>query len=191
MRTPIIIMIATFSFITSGCGLSEDDIKAAISTTPVLYTVECDAQIAVTSTDEDYSVFKIFGNRSAILPITAHIKAGIDFSKISKISINGNVVTITLPPPVIEIESTKILYEDIETDVTGFRDNYSDNDFAAYARVGRGEIEKNLYNLDIVKPAQENAKLVIAGIVSRLGYTVIFSREPEYTPEQLVNMIKR
>lgn len=191
MRIIFSSLIATFAFIMCGCGLSEDDIKAAISETPVLYSVECDAQIAVTNTDEDYSIFKLFGNRSAILPIKAHVKAGIDFTKISKVSISGNVVTITLPPPVIEIESTKILYEDIETDVTGFRDNYSDNDFAAYAKVGRGEIEKNLYNLDIVKPAQENAKIAITGIVSRLGYIVKFNRDPEYTPEQMVNFIKR
>ena len=119
--TPILLLAA---LLVASCGksrVSESELKSEISRIPMIYTVEAVAQVNIEETDAETSLLSFFGNRNIIVPIKANLKAGIDLSKLDDISIEGDKVYITLPDPVIEIESTKILHDQMITDVTGFR----------------------------------------------------------------------
>ena len=126
--TPILLLAA---LLVASCGksrVSESELKSEISRIPMIYTVEAVAQVNIEETDAETSLLSFFGNRNIIVPIKANLKAGIDLSKLDDISIEGDKVYITLPDPVIEIESTKILHDQMITDVTGFRDDFKSSD---------------------------------------------------------------
>ena len=91
----------------SGRQVSEEELLRSINTTPMLYTVQCVAQTAVI--ERSSPAMSLLGQRTAIIPVEANIKAGIDLSQLKNIRISGKTVYITLPDPVIEIESTRIL----------------------------------------------------------------------------------
>jgi len=189
--TPILLLAA---LLVASCGksrVSESELKSEISRIPMIYTVEAVAQVNIEETDAETSLLSFFGNRNIIVPIKANLKAGIDLSKLDDISIEGDKVYITLPDPVIEIESTKILHDQMITDVTGFRDDFKSSEEAKLAKVGREKIEANLSKFGLIEPAQDQAEQILTGIISKLGYTASFKARPTYSEMELVKFIKR
>jgi hypothetical protein len=89
---------------------------------------------------------------------------------------------------VIEIESTRILNEQIVTSVKGFRSDFSNDELAQIARKGTDAIRNDLGKYNLVVPAQEQAELVIAAIVSRMGYEAVFENRPKYENRELFNL---
>ena len=144
-----------------------------ISTTPMLYTVSASAQVIVTDSDGPHSWKRIFGNRTIMVPVKANIKAGVDLSKVQQISFHGNVVTITLPPPEIEIESCIVSNESIAQEVSLLRSDFSEQEKALLAAQGRKKIQQMLSQMDIVIPAQERARQTLRGMAEALGYYLI------------------
>lgn len=173
------------------CGnrpVSEEELLHSINTTPMLYTVQCVAQTTVIERSSPaMEIFK-FGPRTAIIPVEANIKAGIDLSQLKNIRISGKTVYITLPDPVIEIESTRILNEQIVTSVKGFQSDFSNDELAQIARKGTDAIRNDLGKYNLVVPAQEQAELVIAAIVNRMGYEAVFENRPKYENQDLFNL---
>ena len=172
------------------CGnrpISEEELLHSINTTPMLYTVQCVAQTTVI--ERTSQVMSYFGQqRTAIIPVEANIKAGIDLSQLKNIRISGKTVYITLPDPVIEIESTRILNEQIVTSVKGFRSDFTNDELAQIARKGTDAIRNDLGKYNLVVPAQEQAELVIAAIVNRMGYEAVFENRPKYENQDLFNL---
>lgn len=172
------------------CGnrpVSEEELLHSINTTPMLYTVQCVAQTTVI--ERTSQVMSYFGQqRTAIIPVEANIKAGIDLSQLKNIRISGKTVYITLPDPVIEIESTRILNEQIVTSVKGFRSDFTNDELAQIARKGTDAIRNDLGKYNLVVPAQEQAELVIAAIVNRMGYEAVFENRPKYENQDLFNL---
>ena len=178
-----------FCLLLMSCGgrrLSEEELLHSINTTPMLYTVQCVAQTTVI--ERTSQAMGVFGQRTAIIPVEANIKAGIDLSQLKNIRISDKKVYITLPDPVIEIESTRILNEQIVTSVKGFRSDFSNDELAQIARKGTDAIRNDLGKYNLVVPAQEQAELVIAAIVSRMGYEAVFENRPKYENRELFNL---
>lgn len=190
-QAPLLLLAA---LMTVGCGknrASENELRSEISRIPMIYTVEAVAQVNIEETDAETSLLSFFGNRNIIVPVKANLKAGIDLSKLDDISIEGDKVYITLPDPVIEIESTKILHDQIIADVTGFRDEFKSGEEAKLAKIGREKIEANLSKYGLIEPAQEQAEQILTGIVGKLGYTACFKARPTYSEKDLVTFIKQ
>lgn len=174
------------------CGgrqVSEEELLHSINTTPMLYTVQCVAQTTVI--ERSAPIKDWLGQRTAIIPVEANIKAGIDLSKLSKIRISGKKVYITLPDPVIEIESTRILNDEIVTSVAPLRFNFTHDELAQIARKGTDAIRSDLEKYNLVVPAQEQAEMVIASIVSRMGMEAVFENRPQYENQELFNLSSR
>ncbi len=169
--------------------VSEEELLHSINTTPMLYTVQCVAQTTVI--ERSAPIKGLFGQRTAIIPVEANIKAGIDLSKLSKIRISGKKVYITLPDPVIEIESTRILNDEIVTSVAPLRFNFTHDELAQIARKGTDAIRSDLEKYNLVVPAQEQAEMVIASIVSRMGMEAVFENRPQYENQELFNLSSR
>ncbi len=191
-------LLATGLLLLPSCnkGKDADEIKAEIvkevSPAPVLYTVKARAQVIVTEQDEPGSIKRYFGDRVVLIPVSATLKAGVDLSRIETVIIDraDNSIHVTLPPPVIEIESTTIDNSRIVTEVAPFRYNFSEDEIARIALKGRERIKDALPQMDLVRPAQEEAARMLVNICEKLGYTNIVVDIPDYDSARYGTFLK-
>lgn len=183
------IYIATLALLAScsSKNISERDLLNSINRTPMIYPVECVAQTSVV--EESSPIGGLLGQRTAIIPVQANVKAGIDLSKLNKLHIEGNKVYITLPNPVIEIESTRILNDQIVTSVAPLRSDFTTEELTQIAQQGREAIEKKLYEYDLIEPAQAQAENIIAAIVKQVGLEAVFEQRPVYENDDLIKFV--
>ena len=177
----------------ASCGkeqVSESELRSTICRLPMIYTVEAIAEVTVENSDDESSMLTFFGNRNIVIPVKANVKAGINLPQLSDIRIEGDQVYITLPEPVIEIESSKIQHDQIISDVSGFRNTFKKGEEAKITKIGTDKIKANLNKLGLIEPAQEQAELILAEIVNKLGYTVSFNPRPYYNENELIKFIK-
>ena len=171
-----------------GSGISEEDLLRNINSTPMVYTVECMAQTCVVERSDLFS--SLLGQRTAIIPVEANIKAGIDLSKVNNVRIAEGKAYITLPSPTIEIESTKVLNDQIVTSVGPFRANFSADELTEIASKGRNAIEEKLNEYDLIGPAQDQAEAIITNIVRKMGLEPVFERRSVYENQELIRFVK-
>ena len=169
------------------------DVIREVGKSPMLYTVKARAQVIVTDQDEPGSYKRYFGSRTVMIPVIATLKAGVDLSKIEKVTYDkeDGSIRIVLPPPVIEIESTTIDNLHIVTDVGPLRYDFSEDEIALLASKGRKQIEDLLPQLDLVKPAQERAAQMLASIAEKLGYSNIRVDIPDYPTALYKTFLKK
>lgn len=187
MRMSLAILVVFLS----SCGgkqVSEEELLRSINTTPMLYTVQCVAQTTVI--ERSSPALDLFGQRTAIIPVEANIKAGVDLSQLKNLRISGKTVYITLPDPVIEIESTRILNDEIVTSVAPLRFDFTNDELAQIARKGTDAIRNDLGKYNLVIPAQEQAEMIIGNIVSRMGYEAVFENRRQYENRELFNLTR-
>jgi len=176
----------------AGCSSSrEQELRTAVESTPKLYGVEAVCQVYVESGDAEESLMKYFGNRAIVIPVKATVKAGVDLSGITDMTVKGRTVHLTLPPPEIEIESTQIEWNSIVSDVSGFRDEFTDAEISALASQGRAKIEESVTHLDLAERAEQQAEQTISAIAESLGMTVVFNRRPKFTEKEIIGLIKK
>ena len=175
--------------LAASCGKPDPErIKAEIisevNRTPVLHTVKASAQVIVTEQDSPDSYKRYFGSRVVLVPVKATIKAGVDLSRIQRVSWNeeDKSIHILLPPPLIEIESTTIDNERVITDVGPLRFDFSADEIARIALRGRKEIERLIPQMDLDRQSSERAAQILAGICDKLGYTNIKIDYPTTPP---------
>ena len=168
--------------------VSEEELLRSINTTPLLYTVQCVAQTTVIERSSPAAAW--LGQRTAIIPVEANIKAGIDLSQLKNIRISGKTVYITLPDPVIEIETTRILNDEIVTSVAPFRFDFSNEELTQIARKGTDAIRNDLGKYNLVVPAQEQAEVIISSIVNRMGLEAVFENRQQYENRELFNLTR-
>jgi len=171
-----------------GGQVSEEELLRSINTTPMLYTVQCVAQTTVI--ERSSPAMSLLGQRTAIIPVEANIKAGIDLSQLKNIRISGKTVYITLPDPVIEIESTRILNDQIVTSVAPLRFDFTNDELAQIARKGTDAIRNDLGKYNLVEPAQEQAEVIISTIVKRMGLEAVFEKRQQYENRELFNLTR-
>lgn len=171
-----------------GSQVSEEELLRSINNTPMLYTVQCVAQTTVI--ERSSPAMSLLGQRTAIIPVEANIKAGIDLSQLKNIRISGKTVYITLPDPVIEIESTRILNNEIVTSVAPLRFDFSNEELTQIARKGTDAIRNDLGKYNLVVPAQEQAEVIISTIVSRMGLEAVFEKRQQYENRELFNLTR-
>jgi len=193
MRKSSVILMLVMIFSLSSCSCKkekEQELRESFNSIPMLYTVEAVTQVYVESMDSEESLMRYFGSRNIIVPVSANVKAGIDLSKMEDIKIEGNTVYVTLPDPEIEIESSRIVYSGIVSNVTGLRQGFSDEEITAISQAGREKIEKNLDNLGLIEPAQKQAEAAITAIVEKAGMNVVFKKRPVYREKELIQLVK-
>ena len=94
MKRVVYIFICLVLTACMGSGISEEDLLRNINSTPMVYTVECMAQTCVVERSDLFS--SLLGQRTAIIPVEANIKAGIDLSKVNNVRIAEGKAYITL-----------------------------------------------------------------------------------------------
>jgi len=168
---------------------SEQEVIDAFNATPVLYTLETTAEVCIESRDAQGSLRSLFGNRNIIVPLEAHIKVGYDLSRIEGIRVAGGKAYITLPDPFIEIEGTRILSDEIVSDVTGLRDPFKAGEETELAARGLAKIRASLSRFNLIEPAEAEARQTIRDMLRPLGLTPVFGNARSYSEDDLRQLV--
>ena len=193
-----------------------DAAAAAIDTVPAmvmqikkcsrLYTAEYNVRKIVTHDDivqvkgnilnTDVSIKLPVGDRKIAIPITAKLKAYIDFSQFGEKNIEreGDRITIILPDPKVALTSSKVEHEGIRQYVAMTRTHFTDKEMSLYESQGRKSIIESIPDLGIIEMAKENAARVIVPMLVQMGYdeanvTVAFRKE--YTIGDLTRILEK
>ena len=168
---------------------SEQEVIDALDATPVLYTLETTAEVCIESRDAQGSLRSLFGNRNIIVPLEAHIKVGYDLSRIEGIRVAGGKAYITLPDPFIEIEGTRILSDEIVSDVTGLRAPFKAGEETELAARGLAKIRASLSRFNLIEPAEAEARQTIRDMLRPMGLTPVFGNARYYSEDDLRQLV--
>jgi hypothetical protein len=121
-----------------------------------------------------------FGDRKILLSCKATVKGGVNLNKIkeSDIEVEGNKITIQLPPPeIVSFEMDPDLIRTEMTDVNGFRSDFSQVEKSKVLQKGEESIRKDLKKLHILDEAEQNAKIFIIDFYKNLGFEQVIVHE--------------
>jgi hypothetical protein len=196
-----LIFLSLLTMLLSGCGgagqekdglPNEEELLSEISRLPMLYTVEAEVEVLVEGHGKNGTAEwkSVFGSRDIIVPVRAYLKAGIDLSKMTDVEVKGDKVYVSLPDPVIEIESTEIPWEKVVTSVSGLRDKFSNREKEFLTRKGRIKILEDMGNLDLIQPAQEHAEQIVSNLIRGMGYKPVLRARPIYDEREIIRFVK-
>lgn len=218
MKHTLHIVSAMLVFALCACGgKSQADAPAVvIDTIPAmvmqikkcsrLYTAEYNVRKIVTHDDivqvkgnilnADVKIKLPLGDRKIAIPMTAKLKAYIDFSQFGEKNIEreGDKITIILPDPKVALTSSKVEHDGIRQYVALTRTHFTDAEMSQYENQGRKSIIESIPNLGIIDMAKENAARVIVPMLVQMGYeegniTVAFRKE--YTIGDLTRILEK
>lgn len=161
------------------------DIISALNDIPKLYLVEAKVDKVLLMNDQEWYTI---GNRKCMIPVTAQVKAGIDLSNLKDVRMEGEDIYMTLPAPFIEIESSEIRHDEVQTSVGLLRSNFTQDEFSQFANRGRRSIEQALPGMGLVEQCQEQARTMLSLMIRKLGKNPVIE-VPKYNTEEVEKMI--
>ncbi|MCD7815432.1 MAG: DUF4230 domain-containing protein [Bacteroides sp.] len=161
------------------------DIISALNDIPKLYLVEAKVDKVLLMNDQEWYTI---GNRKCMIPVTAQVKAGIDLSNLKDVRMEGEDIYLTLPAPFIEIESSEIRHDEVQTSVGLLRSNFTQDEFSQFANRGRRSIEQALPGMGLVERCQEQARTMLSLMIRKLGKNPVIE-VPKYNTEEVEKMI--
>lgn len=133
---------------------------------------------------KDFSVDVPMSRRKVAIPISASVKAYIDFSDFSpdRVSRHDGKIEIFLPDPKIMLTATRIDHDAIRQYVPLIRSNFSDEELSHYEQQGRQAIINDIAHMGIIETARQSAASTLIPMLSELGYdeqdiTITFRRD--------------
>ncbi len=129
---------------------------------------------------DDEGEWYMYGDRKILLSCKATVKAGVNLNAIkeSDIVVQGNKITVQLPPPeIVSFEMDPDLVRTEMTDVNGFRSDFSQLDKSKVLKKGEESIRKDLQKLNILDEAEQNAKIFIVDFYKNLGFEQVIVHE--------------
>lgn len=137
----------------------------------------------------------VFGDRKIIIPINATLKGYIDMSQVREhhIKRQGEKIIVTLPDPAVMLTSTEIDHENIKEYVTGFRDDFTDQEMVRFEAQGRKAIISEIPELGIERTAREDAVRILVPIITQMGFReqdITIQFRSDYTPQDLIRRLE-
>jgi len=145
-----------------------------------LYTTEYKIHKVITHDDElklkgsilgiDYDFDIPAGSRSIAIPIDATVKSYIDFSTFneSNVTFDGDHLEILLPDPKVELTSSKVNHDEVQSYVALLRSNFSDAELSRYEKEGRASIIQSIPSLKIAERSRLNASRLLMPLLREL-----------------------
>lgn len=126
----------------------------------------------------DHDVFYKIGDRKILFSSSSTMKAGIDISKFTaeNVSIDEKANTITVSMPKAKVLALNLPAENIKLEyekVSGMRHTFTPEERIKIHELAEKDIIDDAENLGILKDAEDNAKLLIEGLLSNFGYKKI------------------
>lgn len=200
----------------AGCGSRHDDEREpTVDTVPMLvtqvqkcsrlYTSEYRLRKIVVFADtmsvrgsllqKDFRIDLPLGQRRIAIPVTASVKAYVDFSEFSEKNIrrHGSKIEIVLPDPQIVMTSTQIDHKGVRQKVSLLRSNFSDEEITRIQRQGRDDMVRSMPQLGIIENARRSAARQLVPIFTQMGYQegdITISFRKEFTLDDLPALIR-
>lgn len=145
-----------------------------------LYTAEYKIHKVITHDDElklkgsilgiDYDFDIPSGSRSIAIPIDATVKGYIDFSQFNEDQViyDDDRLEIILPDPKVELTSTKVNHDEVQSYVALLRSNFSDAELSRYEKEGRESILQSIPHLNIAERSRLNASRLLLPLLRQL-----------------------
>lgn len=129
----------------------------------------------IVKASDDQTWYKV-GERRILISCKAAVKAGIDLSglKDSDVSVNGDGISLTLPPA--RILSLDIRPEDIRTEfqeVGLLRSEFTAAERNGLMQQAEARIREQVPGTGILRTAEANASLVLGNLLQRMGYKTV------------------
>ena len=89
--------------------------------------------------------------------------------------------------------STEIDHENIKEFVTGFRDDFTDQEMASFEAQGRKAIINEIPELGIEQTARENAVRILVPIITQMGFReqdITIQFRTDYNPHDLIRRME-
>lgn len=216
MKKPVgLILTCLLALLFMSCGRGENtDIEEerAIDSIPLLVTqiqrcsrlytteyrihklVSCESNRQISGFGISFGL-NVFGDRKIIIPIDATLKGFVDMSQVKDhhIEREGNKITVTLPDPQVMMTSTEIDHENIKEFVTGFRDDFTDQEMATFEAQGRKAIINEIPDLGIERTAREDAVRILVPIITQMGFReqdITIQFRTDYNPHDLIRRME-
>ena len=216
MKKPVgLILTCLLALLFMSCGRGENtDIEEerAIDSIPLLVTqiqrcsrlytteyrihklVSCESNRQISGFGISFGL-NVFGDRKIIIPIDATLKGFVDMSQVKDhhIEREGNKITVTLPDPQVMMTSTEIDHENIKEFVTGFRDDFTDQEMATFEAQGRKAIINEIPDLGIERAAREDAVRILVPIITQMGFReqdITIQFRTDYNPHDLIRRME-
>lgn len=137
----------------------------------------------------------VFGDRKIIIPINATLKGYIDMNQVREhhIKQQGEKIIVTLPDPAVMLTSTEIDHDNIKEYVTGFRDDFTDQEMVRFEAQGRKAIISEIPELGIERTAREDAVRILVPIITQMGFReqdITIQFRSDYTPQDLIRRLE-
>lgn len=137
----------------------------------------------------------VFGDRKIIIPINATLKGYIDMNQVREhhIKRQGEKIIVTLPDPAVMLTSTEIDHDNIKEYVTGFRDDFTDQEMVRFEAQGRKAIISEIPELGIERTAREDAVRILVPIITQMGFReqdIAIQFRSDYTPQDLIRRLE-
>jgi hypothetical protein len=131
---------------------------------------------------EGWEKYYKYGDRKILISCKAKVKAGVDLSTLKEgdITVSGNTITIELPPA--EITSFTMDPKQVKTEmesITGFRDGFTQSDKNNYMRQGEKSIKDDLKQTNLLKDAEDNARVFLEDFYKQLGFEKVIVMQKE------------
>ena len=216
MKKPVgLILTCLLALLSASCGRSEKtdtEVERAIDSIPLLVTqiqrcsrlytteyrihklVSCESNRQISGFGISFDL-NVFGDRKIIIPINATLKGYIDMNQVREhhIERKGEKITVTLPDPAIMMTSTEIDHENIKEYVTGFRDDFTDQEMARFETQGRKAIIAEIPELGIERTAREDAVRILVPIITQMGFReqdITIQFRSDYNPHDLIRRLE-
>lgn len=155
------------------------------------YTVEAETEVVVHQRSSDKSLLALLGDREIVIPVVAHLKAGIDLSTIKEenVTYDDSTVHFVLPDPVIVMESAEIDWDNVDENVGLLRKGFSAAEIAEISAAGSAKIKKVVPRMNLVELSQNRAKMVLEAIARTAGYKADIVM-PTYTDRETIGLVR-
>ena len=210
-----LIFICLLPLLSMSCGRSEKSdteevyafdsipmLVAQIQRCSRLYTTEyrihklvtCESNRQISGFGISFGL-NVFGDRKIIIPINATLKGYIDMSQVREhhIKRQGEKIIVTLPDPAVMLTSTEIDHDNIKEYVTGFRDDFTDQEMVRFEAQGRKAIISEIPELGIERTAREDAVRILVPIITQMGFReqdITIQFRSDYNPHDLIRRLE-
>ena len=216
MKNFLLLFLSFITFmplLTTGCSREQEgDVQGEADPLPVLtnriqqcsklYTTEYRIhKLVACESNRELSGFgisfglNVFGDRKIIIPINATLKGYIDMNQVREhhIERKGEKITVTLPDPAVMLTSTEIDHDNIKEYVTGFRDDFTDQEMVRFEAQGRKAIISEIPELGIERTAREDAVRILVPIITQMGFReqdITIQFRSDYNPHDLIRRLE-
>ena len=178
MKKTSILFLLLALFFLAGCGGGEKvDLVTKINKEVVIYSTQIDYTSTPKKSDSWSKFWDRLMSRDIILPVKVSVKGATYCSEISdyKVDTLNTTIEFTLPKTRFEIDGVKIDWENSETKVGWFRQNFSAEELQELSEIAEAEAkkdtEKNFDKYDAL--AKQHAIASLSQFIERFGYKSI------------------